>query len=338
MDEPTPTQALTKLTAAERALAEAKTLDEIKQIRDVAVAAHTYAKAAKLGLDAQNHAAEITLRAERKAGELLRELERGAGGDRKSEQYQKFQPETFDSEYRQVLEQNDIAPVTAFRWQQIAGLPEEAFEQHIAEAITAREELTTSGMLRAVKDWQRQEMMAEKQIQPLPQGQYRVFYADPPWRYSDAGVVTADDNYGRAERHYPTMALEEICALPIKDKADDDAVLFLWTTSPMLEEAFKVISAWGFKYKTSFVWDKVRHNFGHYNSVRHEFLLVCTRGSCTPDSDEKVDSVQSIERSEEHSEKPEQFRAIIDRLYTWGRRIELFARKQAPNWEAWGNE
>jgi len=169
---------------------------------------------------------------------------------------------------------------------------------------------------------------------PMPSSKYRVLYADPPWQYSNKGL----DDYGHAERHYPTMSIEELCALPVKELAEDNAVLFLWVTSPLLEESFEVIRAWGFKYKSSFVWDKVRHNFGYYNSVRHEFLLICTRGSCTPDSDEKVDSVQTIERSNEHSEKPEVFRNIIDRLYTQGRRIELFARKAADGWETWGNE
>jgi len=145
--------ALTKLTAAARALAEAKTLDEIKQIRDVAVAAHTYAKAAKLGLDAQNHAAEITLRAERKAGELLKHLEKDEGGRPPKNSFHRGMSL---SEYRQVLEQNDIAPVTAFRWQQIADLPEQAFEQHIVEALAGGSELTTSGMLRVVKEYERQ--------------------------------------------------------------------------------------------------------------------------------------------------------------------------------------
>lgn len=119
---------------------------------------------------------------------------------------------------------------------------------------------------------------------------------------------------------------------------EDDAVLFMWVTSPLLEECFPVIRAWGFQYKTSFVWDKVKHNFGHYNSVRHELLLVCTRGSCTPDNLTLFDSVQTIEKSGVHSEKPAEFRAIIDALYTSGKRLELFARQPADGWEVWGNE
>ncbi len=105
----------------------------------------------------------------------------------------------------------------------------------------------------------------------------------------------------------------------------------------ILEDAFKVINAWGFKYKTSFVWDKIKHNMGHYNSVRHEFLLIAVRGSCQPDASKLFDSVQSIERTE-HSAKPGIFREIIDTLYPHGPRIELFARKKTDGWEAYGNQ
>jgi N6-adenosine-specific RNA methylase IME4/ParB-like chromosome segregation protein Spo0J len=163
---------------------------------------------------------------------------------------------------------------------------------------------------------------------------YRIIYADPPWAYGDSRSGT--DATG-AKDHYPTMPLKDICALPIKDITDENAVLFLWVTSPLLEDCFSVIKAWGFKYKSSFVWDKIKHNMGHYNSVRHEFLLICTKGSCVPDNAKLFDSVQSIERGE-HSEKPEEFRDIINTLYNTGKKIELFARKNIDNWDTWGFE
>ncbi len=131
---------------------------------------------------------------------------------------------------------------------------------------------------------------------------------------------------------YPTMSLTELRELSVKDMADDNAILFMWSTSPMQESAFELVNSWGFKYKTSFVWYKVKHNFGHYNSVRHELLLVCTKGSCTPDNLKLFDSVQQIERSKTHSEKPERFREIIDTLYTWGDKLELFARTTVDGW------
>ncbi len=176
--------------------------------------------------------------------------------------------------------------------------------------------------------------MATKEML-LNNGIYRIIYADPPWAYNDKLIK----GYGAAEHHYSTMSIDEISKLPIKNMLEDNAVLFLWVTSPLLPESFKVINAWGFKYKTSFVWDKIKHNMGHYNSVRHEFLLIATKGSCLPDKHKLYDSVQSIQRSNKHSEKPIEFMDIIDDLYTYGKRIELFARKKnKENWDVWGNE
>lgn len=165
------------------------------------------------------------------------------------------------------------------------------------------------------------------------QKKYRVVYADPPWSYNDECKDGGIQSRG-ASGVYPTMTISEICDLPVP--SEDNAVLFLWVTSPLLEDAFKVIKAWGFKYKSSFVWDKVAHNMGHYNSVRHEFLLICTKGSCTPDVVKLYDSVVSIERTE-HSRKPKEFRDMIDTLYPVGERLEMFAREAPDGWDVWGN-
>ena len=198
-----------------------------------------------------------------------------------------------------------------------------------------------SKTLSQVRREMRREELAAK-TPPPPTGKYRVIYADPPWKYNDTMSISKDglsESYGPAEAHYPPMTIAELCALPVKELSEENAALFLWTTSPLLEDTFSIIKAWGFKYKASFVWDKVKHNMGHYNSVRHEFLLVCTKGSCTPDVQKLFDSVQSIEKTKKHSQKPEEFRQIIDTLYTRGERIELFRRGEAPTgWKAWGNE
>lgn len=170
----------------------------------------------------------------------------------------------------------------------------------------------------------------------IPVGTYRVIYADPPWKYADELI----EGYGAAEHHYPTMTLDELSAMKMP-KIADHAVLFMWATSPILPDALKLIEAWDFKYKASFVWDKVKHNYGHYNSVRHELLLIATKGSCTPEVPDLFDSVQVIERAE-HSRKPEEFRQMIDHLYPPKEqidRIELFRRGAAiPKWATWGNE
>lgn len=179
----------------------------------------------------------------------------------------------------------------------------------------------------------RQEEIKEKTIN-FPTDKYRVIYADPPWKYGN----TMPEYFTEQADHYPLMTITEISELPISNIIEENAVLFLWVTSPILEDAFKIINAWGFKYKASFVWDKVKHNMGHYNSVRHEFLLICVKGSCQPDIQKLFDSVVTEERTK-HSKKPEIFREIIDTIYPYGKRIELFAReKKCEGWEVYGNE
>jgi len=175
----------------------------------------------------------------------------------------------------------------------------------------------------------------ETESPPMLPGIYRIIYADPPWKYGDK--PPAPKGSGAMEYHYNPMSIEKICSMKLP-KIEKNAVLFLWVTSPILEECFEVIKAWGFEYKASFIWDKVFHNVGHYNSVRHELLLICIKGSCPPDNKVYYDSVVSIKRSRRHSEKPVKFREIIDELYSKGNRIELFARKKVENWDAWGSE
>lgn len=207
------------------------------------------------------------------------------------------------------------------------------FVEQLAKVAPAEAQAVRDGTKR-INEVRRTVRRAEVQeAAKLPDAKYRVIYADPPWKYGDQ----LTEAYGATKFHYPAMSIGELCGLPIAALCEKNAVLFLWVTSPLLFECAPVIKAWGFEYKSSFVWDKIKHNMGHYNSVRHEFLLVCTRGSCLPDIPELIDSVQSIERTK-HSEKPEEFRAIIDKLYPHGKRIELFARMEARDWERWGNQ
>jgi len=206
-------------------------------------------------------------------------------------------------------------------------------------------EMDTSGNInkayKEINKIKRQEELDKQVTEVQEDKKYRVIYADPPWKYSDELV----EGYGAATHHYPLLSIDELCNLKIGNRtvseiSEDNSVLFLWVTSPMLSECWEIIKEWGFKYKSSFIWDKVKHNYGHYNSVRHEFLLVCTKGSCLPDNSKLHDSVVEIERTSKHSEKPEYFRTeIIDKLYKKGSRIELFNRGDMPDhWDSWGKE
>ena len=164
-------------------------------------------------------------------------------------------------------------------------------------------------------------------------GTFAVICADPPWVYD-----SSESDMRVIENHYPTMTLEEICSLDVKGIAHDDAVLFLWATSPKLKEAFQVIDAWGFDYRTCAVWDKEKIGMGYYFRQQHELLLVATRGQIpAPAAEHRPPSIIRSPRSE-HSRKPESMYDIIETMYPLLPKVELFARNVRPGWSRWGNQ
>ena len=181
----------------------------------------------------------------------------------------------------------------------------------------------------------------DRKENPLPPGKFAVLYADPPWNYNDQRTGTASS--GAAVGQYNTLTVEELCDLEdtasrgVRDLRAEDAVLFLWATAPMLPEAMQVMDAWGFGYKTHFVWDKVRGFNGHYSNVRHELLLLGVHGSFVPATKQLRDSVVTIEKTR-HSAKPDDFYDLIEELYPRGPWVELFARTARQGWEVWGNQ
>lgn len=316
---------------ARQALIEASSYDEVKDIRDTAIAMQAYAEQAK-DTTLEINAARIKLRAERRAGEMLAGMEKAKGaegnpGGRGASIVRcndvTAQPPT--------LSEIGITKRQSSDWQGLAKMDEASFEAELEKNDTPR---TSTVLHRKISKHERKQKHSEMPKVQIPEGEYDVIYADPPWRYNDKCEDGAIQS-GGAEKHYPTMSIQELCDMEVP--AADNAVLFLWVTSPLLEECFAVIKAWRFKYKASFVWDKVKHNMGHYNSVRHEFLLICTKGSKTPEHVKLFDSVQSIERTK-HSTKPEEFRDIIETLYPSGKKLELFARKTTDGWTTYGNE
>ena len=175
-------------------------------------------------------------------------------------------------------------------------------------------------------------------IAAFPEGQFRVVYADPPWAYND-GRNTGDHRESTgALDHYNVEGLEALKEFDVKSIAAPDSVLFCWATFPLLADALALVAAWGFKYKTAFVWDKGHGAFGNYHDADAELLLVATRGSCLPEADKKEKQIQRFPRGK-HSAKPDEWRDLIDRLYPSGPRIELFRRGDRPaGWTIWGAE
>ena len=306
----------------------AKSIDEVKGIRDKAEALRAYAKQAGMGLEMQNECAEIKLMAERRAGEMLAEMEKNPGTVLGGNIVQP--PSNLPK-----LEDFGITKIESHRWQLEAGIPEDTFEQFIAETKARTEELTSRGALALALRIKRQNGV--ENVPPFPAGKYQVIYADPPWAYDNTGLG------GSAESHYPTLPASELetlkdsTSLQVTELAGDNAVLFLWVTSPFLPEGLELCQAWGFDYKTSFVWIKDRTTYGKlgfYNYGQHEFLFVATRGSCLPRSGNLVPSLIVAPKGE-HSAKPELVYEIIEKMYP-GPYIELFARKTRSNWETWG--
>jgi len=140
------------------------------------------------------------------------------------------------------------------------------------------------------------------------------------------------------------MTTDDICALPVADIAAKDCILFMWATFPNLPDAFKVLTAWGFTYKTvAFVWVKRNKKspgwfwgLGHWTRANAEICLLATKGNPKRQS-ARVHQVIDTP-VEEHSKKPQAARDKIIELAGDLPRIELFAREQTPGWDVWGNE
>jgi N6-adenosine-specific RNA methylase IME4 len=179
-----------------------------------------------------------------------------------------------------------------------------------------------------------------KDAQSLPEGTFNVIYADPPWQYDNAIPGT-----GAASDHYPTMPLEKICSF-LDDNPfaiDTNAVLFMWVTNPFLQDAFKVLCAWGFAYKTNMCWMKTeleKPGGGYYVRGRHELLFIATRGSFTPLDKHIAPPIGSVISAplQKHSQKPDDFYTVIERLYPQCNYLELFARREREGWRSYGNE
>ena len=137
--------------------------------------------------------------------------------------------------------------------------------------------------------------------------QYGVIYADPPWTFKTYSNKGKDKS---PERHYPCMSIADIIRLPVDRIAKDDAVLLMWVVDPLLDQAFKVIDAWGFKYKTvGFTWAKTNRKklgfftgLGYWTRGNPEMCLLATKGR---PSRKAMDVAQLVvSQRGKHSEKP----------------------------------
>lgn len=230
-------------------------------------------------------------------------------------------------EVKDAIRNTEIADSTTQLLELARLTPEKQVE--VAKSITDGA-VSISDAFKSINKERRERMHEEKRTRELPTGKYAVIYADPPWQYDNSGLKTS------AESQYPTMPLEDICGLPIKELSSDTSVLFLWATNPLLPEALKVVDSWGFTYKTNLVWIKGSGaGIGWFEKSAHEILIIAVRENA-PHPDERPVSYFEEARTV-HSRKPEKAYRIIESMYP-GNKLELFARNRREGWDIWGNE
>ena len=165
-------------------------------------------------------------------------------------------------------------------------------------------------------------------IPGLPPGGFATILVDPPWPLQSG------------EKHYRTMSLARITALPVGSLAARDAHLWLWTTNALLPKAYEVAEAWGFTVRSPLTWVKFRLGLGGRYQLRNatEQLLFCTRGKAPLGSRSQPTWFNAP--VQEHSRKPAEQFAIIERVSP-GPYLELFARRRPESnqpWSVWGDQ
>ena len=307
--------------AMQRSIALCESVDECREWADKSAALASYHRQSK-DTALMNQFIRIQARAIRRSGELLETIEpkHGTNQNIRAGDQPNVQTRT------QAAAAAGMSPHQQKTAMKIARIPREEFE----ELVESYQPPTITKL--ASKQADKREM-SEPVMRDLPVNKFDLIYADPPWRYD-----FSKSDSRQIENQYPTMDLMEICQLPIDGLAHNDCILFMWATSPKLQDSMSVLDAWGFKYVTCAVWDKEVIGMGYYFRQQHEILLIATKGSPgTPQPAARISSVIKSRR-EKHSKKPGVFYGIIEEMYPQAKKLELFARQTQPGWDVWGND
>jgi N6-adenosine-specific RNA methylase IME4 len=334
------------------ALTEAKSVDEVKDIRDQAVAMAPYARQAK-NRDLEADAVEIRMRATRRLDQMRQAqrdsvgLNRGAaaGGGKNGPRGLLINPR----DLRPTLASQGIDKSLAQQARVLGALTDQKFEEAIA-AGRASAKRTMRRVINGVAIEQERERHRARiqhggrvtDLIALAASGFRagVIAPDPAWPFA---VYSEQGRQRSPDAHYDTMSLDEIKALPIASLAADDCALVLWGVWPELPGILDVIQAWGFEYKTvEFVWVKLNPDgnglftgMGFHTRSNTEFALIATRGNPLRLAADVHQVIMAPVG--EHSAKPDEAYTRMERLYG-GPYLELFARKPREGWRYWGNE
>lgn len=214
----------------------------------------------------------------------------------------------------------------------VADLPADQ-QREVARQAQAGKGRAAGTALKKAKRAEKEKELGDKQG-ALPLKKYGVILADPAWDFKTWDKDTGGDR--SAANHYPTAQLGDIAVTDVQSISADDCVLFLWATVPMLPQALSVLAAWGFNYKSHFIWSKPKAGTGYWNRNKHELLLVGTRGDVpAPAPGTQWPSVIE-EKATVHSAKPDIFYELVERYFPTLPKIELNAREKRKGWDSHG--
>ena len=351
---PSASAATDRLASAERMLAEVETASDATQVIAAADFAADLARRIELGTASVNHALVIKAKAMRKLavivdegqakGEIAKRGDAGRGRAIDAREAGVYRPEPIPVPSQRLAECRQIRDA----------FTEQELEQHFAAATEHDKELPTRALVKLAKQT-RPPVAAPPAPPAAPAGTFATFVADPPWQYGNTSTRAA------AQDHYDTLSIAQLCGdepLPdgtnlaedvVRPKVADRAHLYLWTTSSHLPDAFRVMAAWGFTYKTYLVWVKPQMGMGNYFRVSTELVLFGVHGEMRT-QDKGLMNYFTVGRGK-HSSKPSQFYDLVTKASP-DPYLELFARCDAANqfpgtcqcshcrlgWAVWGNQ
>ncbi len=329
---------LAKIDRVNTTLARVTTLQQAREVVGLAEAVMAYSKQVDASTETKNYAGQIFLRAKRRRGEILKSMKKAKGTKgqlrgKKSSGGTKTEPPEDDSP---TLADIGVSKKTSSQEQKLAAVPEAQFEQLLVTEEGA--ELDTKAVIASVvREQKREEIIAKLesiwvQEAKAVEGVYDVLVIDPPWEMTK---IDRDERPNQTKFDYPSMTEDELSAMKIPAAAD--CHVWLWTTHRFLPMAFRLLETWGLKYVCCFVW----HKSGGFQPIglpqyNCEFAIYARKGSPSFIDTKALPTCFNAPRGK-HSEKPEEFYALLRRV-TAGRRLDMFNRREIEGFDAWGKE
>jgi N6-adenosine-specific RNA methylase IME4 len=345
-------EALPSLEKARQLLTRCRSIGEVQKIKALAQAVASCAASER----SRDEALAIVLECRAQRGDILRDLDKTPAqekGRRSGKNVSGKTPSTFRSEIEanhldtktvsddyklaELRKSGDLARMIAkgARPNASGALALARLDASLRKSVLGQlgDKADIKAAIGAVKLAAKRELAEEIRANPIvtPDGAYQVIVCDPPWKYDSR----AEDTTHRGKNLYPEMTVPEICALPVGRLAQDDCVLWLWTTNAFMRGAYQCLDAWGFQEKTILTWDKVSFGLGDWLRNVTEHCILAVRGRPIVSLTNQTTLLR--EKRREHSRKPEAFYALVEQLCP-GSKLEMFSRSPRKQWTAWGAE